>query len=94
MHASHPEFKLTEDEINQWGYQLLAADANTSNAIAIFKLGTITYPDSANLYDSLGEAYETAKSYASALASYSRSRELNPGNAHAAARISELSKRH
>jgi tetratricopeptide (TPR) repeat protein len=93
LHDSHPAFKLSEEDINQWGYQLLAADADTSKAIAIFRLGTSTYPDSANLYDSLGEAFETAKSNASALASYGHSLKLNPGNVHAAARIAALSTR-
>jgi dienelactone hydrolase len=94
LHDSHPEFKLSEEEINQWGYQLLAADPDASKAIAIFRVGIATYPDSANLYDSLGEAYETAKNNASALASYRRSLDINPGNVHAAARVTALTTGH
>jgi len=93
LHEAHPAFNLTEEEINKWGYQLLAADPDPSKAIAIFKLGTISYPDSANLHDSLGEAYETAKNKSGALASYSRSLELNPGNVHAVTRIAALRSR-
>jgi len=93
LHEAHPAFNLTEEEINKWGYQLLAADPDPSKAIAIFKLGTISYPDSANLHDSLGEAYETAKNKSGALVSYSRSLELNPGNVHAVARIAALRSR-
>jgi tetratricopeptide (TPR) repeat protein len=90
VHESHPAFVLSEEDINQWGYHLLAADADSSKAIAIFKLGTAVYPNSANLHDSLGEAYETAQDNANALASYRRSLELNRANAHATARIAAL----
>ena len=43
--------------INQIGYQLLFAD-RPDDAIATFKANVERYPDSANVYDSLAEAYE------------------------------------
>lgn len=43
--------------INQIGYQLLFAD-KADDAIATFKANVERYPDSANVYDSLAEAYE------------------------------------
>lgn len=43
--------------INQLGYQSLGG-GNTEEAIAIFKTNVERYPNSANVYDSLGEAYE------------------------------------
>ena len=43
--------------INQMGYQSLFAD-RFDEAIAIFKTNVERYPDSANVYDSLAEAYE------------------------------------
>ena len=43
--------------INQIGYQLLFAD-RAEDAIATFKANVERYPDSANVYDSLAEAYE------------------------------------
>ncbi len=43
--------------INQVGYQHLFADQN-DEAIAVFKLQVERYPESPNVYDSLGEAYE------------------------------------
>ena len=43
--------------INQIGYQLLFAD-RADDAIATFKANVERYPDSANVYDSLAEAYE------------------------------------
>lgn len=43
--------------INQIGYQLLFAE-RPEDAIAAFKANVERYPDSANVYDSLAEAYE------------------------------------
>jgi hypothetical protein len=48
-----------EATINQIGYQyLLAATPNPDEAIATFKVNVERYPNSANVYDSLAEAYE------------------------------------
>ncbi|TFW15878.1 dienelactone hydrolase [Massilia arenosa] len=90
MHKARPTFSLSERDINSWGYDLLAADADRSKALAIFKLGISLYPESANLHDSLGEAFEVARDVPQALASYRRSLSLNPANTHASTRITAL----
>jgi len=57
-----PEFKkkypddIDESTINWIGYTLLNANQN-EDAIKFFKLNVETFPDSANVYDSLAEAY-------------------------------------
>lgn len=48
------------------------------------------YPDSANGHDSLAEAYEADGAAAPAIAHYRRALELDPGNAHAVARLQGL----
>jgi len=48
---------VPENLINQVGYQYLQAGQN-EEAIAVFKLQVERYPNSANVYDSLAEAYE------------------------------------
>ena len=48
---------VPENLINQIGYQMLFAD-RPDDAIATFKANVERYPDSANVYDSLAEAYE------------------------------------
>jgi tetratricopeptide (TPR) repeat protein len=48
---------VPEALINQLGYQSLGREKN-DEAIAIFKTNVERYPESANVYDSLGEAYE------------------------------------
>jgi pimeloyl-ACP methyl ester carboxylesterase len=56
MHKENPEFKLDENEVNSWGYQLMAGN-HLPEAVAVLKLNVQLYPESGNVYDSLGEAY-------------------------------------
>jgi dienelactone hydrolase len=88
LHQRDPAFVLSEGDINQWGYALLAE--NTHDAIEMFRLGVALYPTSSNLHDSLGEAYEKTKETPAAIASYRRSLELDPNNAHGAQRLKIL----
>ncbi len=51
------------------------------------------YPLSANVYDSLGEAYMDAGDTTRAIANYRRSLRLNPANHNAADALRELGRR-
>ena len=57
--------------MNQVGYQAMG-QGNLEEAIAAFKLNVERHPDSANVYDSLGEAYERAGRLKLALSSYEK----------------------
>jgi tetratricopeptide (TPR) repeat protein len=85
---SDPAFKLDENEVNRWGYELLPSDA--TKAVAIFKLNVAMYPDSANAYDSLAEAQEAAGDKEHAIANYHKSLQLKGDNGHATSRLMEL----
>jgi predicted alpha/beta superfamily hydrolase len=50
---------VPENLVNEIGYRLLLAD-KTEEAIAVFKSNVERYPQSANVYDSLAEAFEKA----------------------------------
>jgi len=50
------EVIFTEAILNRFGYDELQA-GNIKAAIDLFKLNVIAYPDSPNVYDSLGDAY-------------------------------------
>ncbi|MEF9478927.1 hypothetical protein OWR28_15470 [Chryseobacterium sp. 1B4] len=52
-------------------------------AIKIFTFATEMYPENANLFDSLGEAYWMAKDYKAAIMNYGKSLSLNPNNTDA-----------
>ena len=55
----HYSIATPEALINQIGYQFLLAETpNPEEAIATFKVNVERYPNSANVYDSLAEAYE------------------------------------
>jgi predicted alpha/beta superfamily hydrolase len=51
------EIKIPENTLNQIGYQFLRAN-RIDDAISAFRKNVENYPNSANVYDSLAEAYE------------------------------------
>lgn len=68
------DIKVPENTINNLGYRLIAA-GDAEKAIRIFKYNVELYPDSANVYDSLGEALEAAGKLISAQANYRKAIE-------------------
>ena len=68
-----------ENQLNNTGYAYLAAKRN-KEAIEVFKLNVTLFPDSWNVYDSLGEAYAAEGNKDLAIKNYERSIELNPKN--------------
>ena len=79
---TYPNYNLTEEEVNTWGYQLL--EQNKKNeALQIFKLNTLLFPKSWNVYDSYGETLETLGNRKEAIINYRKSLELNPDNTNA-----------
>jgi tetratricopeptide (TPR) repeat protein len=89
LHARDPASVLSDNDINAWGCQLTGSDKGLE-AIAMFRFGTVLYPDNANLFDSLGEPQKSNRDLPAAIASYRRSLELNPKNGNAAARRAGL----
>ncbi|MCW4042205.1 MAG: serine hydrolase [Candidatus Bathyarchaeota archaeon] len=71
--------RVLEGMVNQYGYELLA-EGKISKAIDIFKFNVYIHPESANCYDSLGEAYMEAGNKELAIKNYEKSLELNPDN--------------
>ena len=82
-------YDFNEGALNALGYQLLG-QKKTKEAIEIFKLNVESYPQAANPYDSLGEAYMVAGERALALQNYKKAVELNPENAAAVQIIKKL----
>jgi tetratricopeptide (TPR) repeat protein len=68
-----------EDEINSLGYRLLT-DGKTQDAIELFKTNVRLFPESWNVYDSVGEAYAAAGQKDLAIQNYEKSIQLNPKN--------------
>ena len=80
---------FTEWDVNTLGYRLLRTDM-APEAIEVFKRYVELYPQSANAYDSLGEAYMAHGDTELAIRNYEKSLELNPENANAIAKLEEL----
>jgi len=77
----HYSIATPENLINQIGYQfLLAATPNPEEAIAVFKANIERYPNSANVYDSLGEAYERTGHMDWAAPQYEKAQALGKQN--------------
>lgn len=73
------EIPVPEAMVNQLGYQSLQA-GKADEAIAIFKRNVERYPDSANVYDSLAEAYETTGKLELATPLYEKASTLGQKN--------------
>ena len=60
-----------ENAVNGLGYQMMGR-GDLDGAIEVFSYNVELFPNSANPYDSLGEALENAGRFEEALASYSK----------------------
>ena len=73
------EYYFDEASFNSLGYRLMGQN-KIKEAIEIFKLNIEAYPESWNVYDSLGEAYMNDGQKELAIKYYKKSLELNPQN--------------
>ena len=73
------EYDFSESDLNVLGYEYLGNKA-FDKAITVFQLTVETYPESANAYDSLGEAFMKKGNKEKAIVNYKKSVALNPEN--------------
>ncbi len=66
-----------EAEMNRLGYGLLSKGA-IEDALILFKLNTQEYPQSANTWDSLGEAYSKIPDKENTIACYEKALQIDP----------------
>ncbi|MEJ2053604.1 MAG: serine hydrolase [Calditrichaceae bacterium] len=77
--------------LNQVGYDLLHED-KSEQAIQIFKLNVQRFPDEANPYDSLGEAYMNNGQNEKAIENFKKSLKIDPEKKHSKEMLSKLLK--
>jgi Flp pilus assembly protein TadD len=87
--AAPATYNFDEDQLNALGYRLIQAN-EYRKAIRIFQLNVEAYPQSSNVYDSLGEAYMDDGNKTQAIANYQKSLELNPKNGNAVVMLERL----
>jgi CubicO group peptidase (beta-lactamase class C family) len=89
--ASPKDFDFRPIELNRLGYALLQAE-RIDEAIKVFQLNIDAYPEYANGYDSLAEAYAAKGEKILAIKNYAKSLELDPNNANAVEKLNQLIK--
>lgn len=80
---------FTEARINALGYLSLQS-GKIDDAIELFELNVLAYPNSSNVYDSLAEAYMKTGKNALAIKNYQKSLELNSNNTNAIKMLKKL----
>jgi CubicO group peptidase (beta-lactamase class C family) len=75
-------YDFAVSQLNSLGYSLMR-HGDMEAALHVFRLNVQAYPEDANVYDSLGEAYLKAGARDQAEANYLRSLQLNPWNDNA-----------
>ena len=84
-----PQLRWNEAELNDWGYRLLSS-GRPRDGLEVLKLVVTLFPQSANAYDSVAEAYARNGDRDQAIANYRRTLELDPGNDNAAQQLRRL----
>lgn len=82
----------SESTLNRFGYAMLGNE-DADSAIRIFQFNAETFPESANVWDSLAEAYMKAGQIQLAITNYRKSLELNPENTNAVNMLKKLEER-
>ena len=79
--------------MNQLGYTLLYS-GHEKEALTVFQRNVQEFPQSANVYDSLGEAYAKVGQKELAIANYEKSLGLDPKNQNAVEQLKRLRAAH
>ncbi len=88
----HRSFQLEEGKLNNLGLQLVYNPVTAHHGINMLLLATNIYSESANLFDSLAEAYLFVGNNKMAIIYFQKSLQLNPQNQNAIKRLIELKK--
>jgi hypothetical protein len=83
------EYNFKENQLIMLGYQLIQSGKN-DDGIKILKLNAEVYPNSASVYESLGQAYAYTGNTEQALENLKKCLSINPDNKSAAEAIKKL----
>ncbi len=89
MKRRQAAYQHSEADLDAWGYTLLR-QGEKKKAIDVLTLNAALHPESADAFDRLGQAYESAGQTALAIKNYEHALQLNAGNRNAATRLEAL----
>jgi CubicO group peptidase (beta-lactamase class C family) len=90
LKKNQPEaYDFQERHLNSLGYNFIN-QGKFKEAIRVFQLNVEAFPQSSNVYDSLGEAYMRNGDKAPAIENYEKSLKLDPGNNGAVEALKKL----
>lgn len=87
----NPEFKIEESQLNTLALQWLYNSEKPDNGIKVLNFAVSLFPNSSNLFDSLGEGYLVIRDEKNALKSFKEAVRLDANNFNSAERIKQLS---
>jgi CubicO group peptidase (beta-lactamase class C family) len=79
LNRTNPDFYVSERELNWLGYELMFGGYHEP-ALEVFKVNTLLYPKSFNVYDSYAEALARNGYKKEAILMYEKSLAINPDN--------------
>lgn len=82
-------YDFGEGSLNAFGYTVLQ-NKDATGAIQVFKLNAASFPESANVWDSLAEAYMKANDPKNAQLNYEKALTLDPNNRNAKEMLKKL----
>ena len=89
--SGDPNFDFSESVLNSYAYILLRA-GEVHEAVKVFQLNAMLYPNSFNVYDSLADGYEKAGDKTAALESCKKALATDPTSTYMQKRIASLEK--
>lgn len=89
----YPQLQLPEGKLNLLGLHLSFNPSGKEKGVNVFLLALHIYPQSANLYDSLAEAYLYHGDHKNAIVNFKKSLVLNPQNQNAITNLKALEKK-
>lgn len=89
LKADPEDHYVGEGDLNRQGYTLLE-DGKTRLALDVFKINTMLYPNSYNVYDSYGDACKANGDNKAAIENYRKALKLNPKNEESAKKLAAL----
>ena len=92
MKADPKDQSVNEGNLNNQGYESLSA-GKTKLALDVFKINTLLYPSSANVYDSYAEACAKNGDDGLAIANYKKALAIDPKKESAIKMLAELQKK-